>query len=156
MPADDSSESDDEPAAKKPSVSVSRGWDGVKVNYCLQCGRFRSRRFHLANPLMPGQKRLWGVCSRCKKEPRRTPFGNRSGKIVGERIIITAYSSMRNRHHDKQDQRQSNKQPERARRPKASSRIEELSDSSSSDGQQVDEYMHDKQNRKVQTSESKW
>ena len=77
--------------------------ESVRIHYCRRCGRFRSRRFHRENPLLPGMSPIVGVCKRCHSSSsdrhhhhhhhhrrhhvhhgHRLPY-RASGRMVGER-----------------------------------------------------------------------
>lgn len=102
-------------------------WDGIKVHFCLRCGRYRSRSFHYAHPTKRGQKPLEGYCSLCKCQlPYDSPFGLASGAIRGERFVITPIETRR-----RGSARYERKRAEKLEKERMESRVQELSDSDS-------------------------
>ena len=124
---------EDEDHGKPPAKRAARpSWDGVKIHYCYRCGRFRSTEFHDAHPLMPGGKPLVGLCGKCKAEPsQHTAFGRASGKVVGERWVITPHRSRKIPRNDK-DASGPPKHGSPSHDRRLSPRIVELSSSASS------------------------
>lgn len=60
----------------------------VKIHFCRRCGRYRSWRFHRANPVGPSGLPLLGLCSRCVSctPSMRSPWGT-TGRMIGERVV---------------------------------------------------------------------
>ena len=108
----------------------------VKVHYCYRCGRFRSQRFHDANPLMPGKQPIVDLCTSCQhKAAYKTAWGPASGRIVGERVVFDVIHTRGSRKSREAATSLRTAKSGRSQARKQSSRVIELS--SSSEGSQA-------------------